>query len=127
MASKKMKKLFSRFDPVSIQSSIHCDTDRLYGTLDQAIAYLNEVKAAHPDHTLQLSEEWTGYEDMHMEFTTFIWETQLEANLRAEEEIRQETERNERTRKADKQRVDLAKENADHKRRVAAITNRGNS
>jgi Skp family chaperone for outer membrane proteins len=120
-----MKK-HSRFDPRVIQSYIACDTDRLYGTLDQAIAYLNEVKAAHPNHTLQLSEAWDGYEDMHMEFTAFIRETQPEANLRAEEEIRQETERNELREKVAKQRDELATEETAHKRRVAAIINRGN-
>jgi hypothetical protein len=116
----------SRFDPRLIKSSIACDTDWLYGTLDRAIAYLKEVKAAHPNHTLQLSEKWDGYEDMHMEFTAFIWETHPEANLRAEEEIRQETERNELKEKVAKQRDELAAEETAHKRRVAAIISRGN-
>lgn len=42
------------------------DTDRLYGPLDDAIAYLQEVLANHPH--AQLTEHWTGYEDMEMQF-----------------------------------------------------------
>tara|TARA_R110000851_G_scaffold102964_2_gene219724 strand:- start:818 stop:1201 length:384 start_codon:yes stop_codon:yes gene_type:complete len=127
MAKKKKANPHSRFDRQLKWSSVACDTDQLYGTLDQAIAYLNEVKAAHPNHTLQLSEEWTGYEDMHMEFSACIMETQFEAGLRAEGEIRQETERNERAYLVDKQRNELAAEETAHKRRVAAIINRGSN
>lgn len=55
--------------PVRIEERIDADTDRLYGPLDQAIAYLCEIKARHPE--AMLDEHWEGYEDMTM---TFVWD-----------------------------------------------------
>lgn len=47
---------------------VDCDTDRLYGPIADAIVYLREIAAAHPDQVLSLHEHWTGYEDMEMCF-----------------------------------------------------------
>jgi hypothetical protein len=50
----------------TVEREAECDTDRLYGPLDNAIAYLREVYEQHPQATLD--EHWTGYEDMEMRF-----------------------------------------------------------
>ncbi len=50
----------------TVEREVDCDTNRLYGPLDGAIAYLQAVKAEHPK--AQLDEHWTGYEDMYMRF-----------------------------------------------------------
>jgi hypothetical protein len=124
--AKKKRNLINPYDPVTLQTVIPCDTDKLYGNLGTAIAYLQEVRAAHPNHTLQLTEEWTGYEDMHMEFTLFRMETKEEAYTRADSQATLDKAREAQEVRVKKQRVDLAEENASHKRRVAAIINRGN-
>ena len=52
---------------LEVEREVDCDTDRLYGPVPQAIAYLQETHARHPEATL--GEKWTGYEDMHMRFS----------------------------------------------------------
>lgn len=50
----------------TVEREIDCDTDRLYGSLPGAIAYLQEIHAKYPE--AMLDEHWTGYEDMTMRF-----------------------------------------------------------
>lgn len=66
--------------------SVDCDTSRLYGPIKDAIKYLQEVAAAHPGIDIQLNEEWTGYEDMHLEFQYSREETDEEFAQRLEDE-----------------------------------------
>jgi predicted dehydrogenase len=73
----------------TIVEHLDCDISRLYGSLDEAIAYLQEVKQKHP--TVCLYENWTGYEDMEMVFEYIREETQEEYESRVEYE--QERER----------------------------------
>lgn len=49
------------------QDEIDCDTNRLYGTIDEAIDYLKEMKRLH-GATISLDEKWYGYEDMSLMF-----------------------------------------------------------
>ena len=60
-----------------------CDTERLYGPLPDAIAYLQEMHAKHPE--AKLHEEWSGYsgyEKMEMTFRYTRPETDEELRLR---------------------------------------------
>jgi hypothetical protein len=71
-----------------VLETLDCDTERLYGTLDQAIAYLKEVRETHPQATLE--EHWTGYQDMEMRFSWSRPETDEEMQHRVEQERAQE-------------------------------------
>ena len=98
----------------TVTQVIDCDTSRLYGSLDGAIAYLQEVKQKYPKACL--TEHWTGYEDMEMVFEYQREETDKEYGRRVQKEkemggIRilqeqQEAERQERL----KQYLSLKKE-----------------
>lgn len=57
--------------PITVEMRIDADRERLYGPILEAIAYLREVHAQHPN--AELDEHWTGYEDMDM---TFVWHRQ---------------------------------------------------
>ena len=48
-----------------VQDNINADTGRLYGPIDQAIAYLKELKYQYGE-SVELDEHWWGYEDMTM-------------------------------------------------------------
>lgn len=63
---------------------MNCDTSRLYGSLDDAILYLTEIKAAHTGVAISLDEHWYGYEDMMMQFVYQRLETdeELQSRLR---------------------------------------------
>ena len=69
---------------LDIERVVDCDTNRLYGSLDKAIEYLQEVKEKHP--TAELDEHWYGYEDMLMRFVYFSPETDEEYSHRLEVE-----------------------------------------
>lgn len=78
------------------ERQVSCDTQRLYGPIPAAMAYLEEVHAKHP--MAALKEQWDGYEDMHMVFAWWEPETddELESRLRAEafrQELREEEAR----------------------------------
>ena len=49
-----------------VEREVDCDTNRLYGNILGAIAYLGEIKEKYPE--AQLDEKWTGYETMYMRF-----------------------------------------------------------
>lgn len=59
---------------------------RINGPLDEAIAYLQEIKEKHPK--AQLTEHWTGYEDMELVFSWWEDETDEEMQSRLAEEQR---------------------------------------
>lgn len=65
---KKLKLSKSEFKRSHVERELSCDTDKLYGSLDTAIKYLQSVKKTHPQASLD--EHWTGYEDMQMRF---VW------------------------------------------------------
>lgn len=64
------------------------DTNKLYGSLDSAINYLQKVRKEHPDW--QLHEFWSGYEDMTMTFYESRLETDDEYESRLKQEAHQE-------------------------------------
>lgn len=66
------------------QEVVECDTERLYGSIPEAIKYLQEVHRQHPNATLE--EHWTGYEDMEMRFLYYRPETDTEYTIRKIEE-----------------------------------------
>lgn len=55
---------------------VELDTDKLYGNLDDAIKYLQDIRKM--DNQLQIVEDWTGYEDMELVFEKIVIETQEE-------------------------------------------------
>ena len=71
---------------VIVEEIIDCDTTRLYSSLPEAIAYLQEVYKQYPEATL--SENWTSYENMNMIFSFERPETDEEHQhrLRLEDE-----------------------------------------
>lgn len=77
---------------LTVEDSLHVDTDRLYGPLKNAITYLKEIADRNPDKDLELAEVWTGYEDMHMEFQFTRLETDQELNDRVAAERRKRRE-----------------------------------
>lgn len=79
-----------------VERQLDVDTNRLYGTLSEAIAYLQEVQSANKDKPdLSLTENWTGYEYMDMIFTYSTLETdeEFEFRLQLEEYRRKEVEK----------------------------------
>lgn len=75
---------------VRVEVHVDCDTDRLYGSIGQAIKYLKEVQEQYKGYDISLFEHWTGYEDMEMKFVYFRDETNEEMNRRIEERKRQQ-------------------------------------
>ncbi len=91
-----------------VEAEVDCDTGRLYGTIDEAIAYLIEVRDKHRGIDIGLDEHWTGYEDMMMRFTYTreenddeyarrmqreAWEREAAAERKAKEAARAEYEK----------------------------------
>lgn len=99
---------------ISVTRRIDADTGRLYGTLDDAITYLQEVKEAHQNASL--SENWTGYEDMEMVFEWEGIETDQEFDSRqsilkrVEDTERKQREEDDRKREYEKKIEALKKE-----------------
>ena len=67
---------------MNIVETFAADTSRLYGSLDEAIAYLKEVNEKYAGTDISLAENWTGYEDMDMVFIYSREETAQERNRR---------------------------------------------
>jgi len=89
----------SKIKRLTITETVDCDTDRLYASLSEAIKYLQEVKNKFPNLNISLSEEWTGYEDMHMIFSYTREETDEEFKTRLEELEEQEKRKLEASKK----------------------------
>jgi hypothetical protein len=68
----------------TVNVQLDTDKDRLYGNLDEAIKYLQEVKEQYEN--ARLHEHWTGYEDMEMVFEYTRYETDAEYANRLERE-----------------------------------------
>lgn len=74
----------------TVEVEVECDTERLYGSIEDAITYLLEMRQLHGHETgFGLQEKWTGYEDMHMAFTYSRIETDEEYDERLREEERE--------------------------------------
>lgn len=87
-----------------VTRSVDADHSRLYGSLDDAILYLQEIKEKHPDAMLE--ENWWGYEDMTMRFAWAELETDEEfekrlAAQRIKAKLDAEAKKREEQRKAD--------------------------
>lgn len=91
---------------IKIEERLDVDKDRLYGNLNDAIKYLQEIKKEYCGIDIRLDEHWTGYEDMDMTFVYYRDETDEEMSIRIEIEERnrlyaKEQRQREETRKAD--------------------------
>lgn len=89
-----------------VEQYLTCDTDRLYGSLSEAIKYLQEVYKEHPEATLY--ENWTGYEDMSMVFSFSRLETDEEYALRIEREEMVRKNREKEKAREEQRKKDLA-------------------
>ena len=77
---------------IQVEVEVDCDTNRLYGNIQDAIKYLQEVAKNYPG--IVLDEHWTGYEDMEMRFVYYREENDDEYNLRMKyEEVVRERNR----------------------------------
>ena len=84
---------------------LSCDTGKLYASLPEAIAYLQQIAAQHSDKPdLSLDEHWTGYEDMDMRFTYTGPESDEDYNRRIIQEEYQEKRDREAAEKCAKQK-----------------------
>jgi hypothetical protein len=83
-----------------------CDTDRLYGSIDDAISYLTEMRDKFRGcDRFGLEEHWTGYEDMEMVFSYTREENDEEfARRLADEELRRRVAAEERKRREDREK-----------------------
>jgi hypothetical protein len=85
-----------------------CDTGRLYGSIDDAISYLAEMRDKFRDcDRFGLEEHWTGYEDMEMVFSYYREESDEEFARRLDEEERQRVRAAEERRREDQRKADL--------------------
>ena len=100
---QKKQQITERFD---------ADCNRLYGSLDEAIRYLTEIRDKYQGTDISLDEHWTGYEDMAMTFCFTREETDEEFAKRLEKE---EIERHVRER-AEAQRKARERDLAEYKR-----------
>jgi hypothetical protein len=100
-----MEKSMNKRKRKKIRVLIDCDTERLYGDLKAAAAYLLEIAEEHPTATLH--EEWSGYEDMGMVFQDYRDETdeELALRLKMEEERRRREDRDREVARQREQRL----------------------
>lgn len=87
---------------------IDVDTKRLYGSLDDAIAYLKEIKREHGGkEEFGLEEHWTGYEDMEMVFSYWREETDAEMSERLGDERREKARIKEQKKREEERKRDM--------------------
>lgn len=67
---------------LKIEVEMRVDVDRLYGSFDTAIKYLQEMKVKYPKGNL--FESWSGYEDMEMKISYLRLETDEEFQQRVD-------------------------------------------
>ena len=67
-------------NPRLVYREFDADSDKLYGPIELAIAYLQKIATTNPGATL--SERWDGYEDMHLVFKYTELETPEEVKAR---------------------------------------------
>lgn len=91
-----------------VEAEVDCDTNRLYGKIDDAIAYLIEVRDKHRGIDIGLDEHWTGYEDMTMRFVYHREENDQEYASRMQSEAW--------AREQEKQRRDKEKARAEYEK-----------
>lgn len=63
---------------ILVEERVDVDTKRLYGSLDDAILYMTEIRDQYRGVDITLDEHWTGYEDMEMTFVYQREETDTE-------------------------------------------------
>ena len=80
------KKARQRYAPIQLERERDVDMDKLYGPLDGAIAYLQEMREKPPEGAT-LGEKWTGYEDMYHRFEWESEETPEEFEWRLRSEL----------------------------------------
>lgn len=93
-----------------VTEHIVADTVRLYGPIPDAIAYLREVHAKHPH--AELTEHWSGYEDMEMQFQWVRDETDDEMAKR----LADEAEKREREAQQVKEAIERAERRSQYEK-----------
>ena len=99
-----------------VQHELDLDTSRLYGPLKDAIEYLQEIQAQHPDKELSIDEHWFGYEDIALRFVYRAPENDQQYSRRIFEEEHTEARQRENAERERKLKA-YAKEQADLKRK----------
>ncbi len=84
MTTKGKEKV--RNERKQVEVGVDCDTQRLYGDINGAIRYMEEIRDAHKGVNIMLDEHWTGYEDMEMRFVYWREENDEEFTRRQERE-----------------------------------------
>lgn len=123
---KNKKTVAKDTDRKLITEEFEANTDRLYGPIDDAIVYLQEIRAQYP--TANLYEDWWGYGDMDMKFTYTRKENDDEYAARMAE-LRRKEEAAERRRQLQREREQLNKANkiASLRRQLAELEGNGYS
>lgn len=89
---------------MNIVETFAADTSRLYGSLDEAIAYLKEVNERYAGTDISLEECWYGYDNMEMVFTYTREETAQErARRKALEREQEEARARDRAQRAERE------------------------
>lgn len=60
------------------------DCDIFGETVDDTIAFLNDLRSKHPDKVIYIDDHWTGYEDVEYRFIYYSDETEEEYTDRQE-------------------------------------------
>jgi hypothetical protein len=88
-----------------VEAEIPLDTEKLYASLPEAIAYLQQIAAQHSDKPdLHIDEHWTGYEDMELRFAYNRLETDEEFKSRLEIEAAEAKRHSEMLREAQRRK-----------------------
>jgi hypothetical protein len=90
-----------------VEVRIDVDRDRLYGGIDDAIKYLQEIKEQYRGTNIGLDEHWTGYEDMDMTLLYSRDETDEEMAARLAEVARQEQLAKQQKKRDEQRKADL--------------------
>ena len=93
-------------DRIRVEMAFDADTDRLFGNLNGAISYLEDIRSRYPD--AELDENRTGYES-HLVFVYSRLETDEEYQSRQDDEDRMR-ERAEEQRAREKAHAEKVKE-----------------
>lgn len=94
-------------DRIRVEMAFDADTDRLFGNLDGAISYLEDIRSRYPD--AELDENRTGHETSRIVFVYSRLETDEEYRSRQDDEDRMR-ERAEEQRAREKAHAEKVKE-----------------
>lgn len=102
----------SKEERKQIIERIEVDKNRLYGSIDDAIKYLTEMRTQYLGTDIGLEEHWTGYEDMDM----VLCYTRDENDLEMSSRLATEAWEKKRAKEEERMRKDREKDLADYQR-----------